>query len=266
MRPVQFLKDRLRSAGNLTSLSMTAVCRSSYLWLLHLDGAGLAWEYLRRNAVYIETWRRRPKTSKANAAQARLWGLKVLEDPSDDARVAQPHWTHDPQMIVQLVSARRGSRFDLWAMYGRKTLVQDEDGVVGVAAPDSAAGVRFRVSTPVLDGRPFAFAVPAGPGLGDRFADAERFQKRYAGAEPRIPQPRKSAFDQMHRLLALDALAAGLRGRQLAALIFGPIAEREWETDGRHRSNLRYLLRRAEEFRDGGYRALAGLPPAGEAA
>lgn len=245
---------------------MTAVCRSSYLWLLQLDGVGLAWEYLRRNDTYINTWRRRPKTVRLDIEHAKPWGLKALHDPSEDARVAQPLWVNDSHAVTPLIPSRRGPRFDLWALRGRKVLVQDEDGVVGIAAPDVATRVRFRVSKPVLDGEPFAFAVPPGTGLADRFADIERLQRRLAGAEPMVPQSRKSAFDQMHRLLALDALAAGLRGRQLAALIFGPIAEREWETDGRHRSNLRYLLRRAEEFRDGGYRALAGLPPAGEAA
>jgi hypothetical protein len=234
-------------------------CRSAYLWTLQLAGADLAWEYLRRNPVYVEAWRDRHKRAW-EADQAGVWGLQALEDPTLDARDAQPLWERDPDTAVQLIPHSGGGRFDLWSFRGRKVLIHDGAGVAGVVAPAAATGVRFRLSTPVLEGQPFAFAITPGPRLGERFRAAEWFQQRAAGGEPKASQPSKTALDHMRRLMALDAMAAGLRQRQIAGLVFGPAASDDWHADPRHRSNLRYLLRRAEALRDGGYRGLIGLP------
>ena len=233
-------------------------CRSAYLWTLQLDGAGLAWEYLRRNPNYVETWRGRRGSSEET--EAGVWGLRALEDPALDARDVQPIWAANRDTEVQLIPFSSGSHFDLWSFRGSKTLIHDGVGVAGVVAPATATGVRFRLSTQVLEGQPFAFAITPGPRLGERFRAAEWFQQRAAGGEPKAPQPSKTALDHMRRLMALDAMAAGLRQRQIGGLIFGVAAFDDWHTDPRHRSNLRYLLRRAEALRDGGYRGLIGLP------
>src|SRR5690606_29642 len=50
---------------------------TAYLYVLHLDGPSLAWEYLRRNPEYRRDWHehwRRPR-------QAQRWGLRLLENP-----------------------------------------------------------------------------------------------------------------------------------------------------------------------------------------
>src|SRR4051794_13650186 len=66
---------------------------AAYLYVLHLDGPALAWEYLRRNPDYRLDWhrhRRRPGTQ--HQLQAQRWGLHLLEDPFRDARDAHPDW------------------------------------------------------------------------------------------------------------------------------------------------------------------------------
>lgn len=61
---------------------------AAYLYILHLDGPALAWEYLRRNPDYRRDWLRRRR--RPDAAQA--WSLRLLEDPALDARDAHPAW------------------------------------------------------------------------------------------------------------------------------------------------------------------------------
>lgn len=56
---------------------------AAYLYVLHLNGSSLAWEYLRRNPEYRQDWHRR------RSQQARHWGLRLLEDPDLDARDAR---------------------------------------------------------------------------------------------------------------------------------------------------------------------------------
>ena len=51
---------------------------AAYLYVLHLNGPALAWEYLRRNPGYRRDWLRRRRWP--DAAQA--WGLRLLEDPA----------------------------------------------------------------------------------------------------------------------------------------------------------------------------------------
>ena len=63
---------------------------AAYLYILDLDAASLAWEYLRRNALYQADWRIRPRTARTRAAHR--WGLYLLENPLLDARQAQPLW------------------------------------------------------------------------------------------------------------------------------------------------------------------------------
>ncbi|MEN1565453.1 DUF6499 domain-containing protein, partial [Pseudomonas aeruginosa] len=55
---------------------------AAYLYVLHLDGPALAWEYLRRHPDYRRDWLRRRRQPEA----AHAWGLRLLEDPALDGR------------------------------------------------------------------------------------------------------------------------------------------------------------------------------------
>ncbi|MFU7548236.1 transcriptional regulator domain-containing protein, partial [Pseudomonas paraeruginosa] len=69
---------------------------AAYLYVLHLDGPALAWEYLRRHPDYRRDWRRR----RSDTAQR--WGLRLLENPTLDARDAHPAWFPDHDAVLQL--------------------------------------------------------------------------------------------------------------------------------------------------------------------
>lgn len=48
---------------------------AAYLYILSLDGPGVAWEYLRRNIGYAADWQRHANGSQAFRA-AEPWGLR----------------------------------------------------------------------------------------------------------------------------------------------------------------------------------------------
>ena len=62
-------------------MSSTAGPVAAYLYTLSLDGSGLAWEYLRRNADYPADWlrysrARSPATRARASRRAEPWGLR----------------------------------------------------------------------------------------------------------------------------------------------------------------------------------------------
>ncbi len=74
---------------------------AAYLYVLHLDGLALAWEYLRRHPDYRLDWRRRHRRPQAAQQTAQRWGLRLLEDPALDARDAHPAWLPGHAAVVQ---------------------------------------------------------------------------------------------------------------------------------------------------------------------
>lgn len=106
---------------------------AAYLYVLHLDGPALAWEYLRRNPDYRRDWlrrRRRPDTAQA-------WGLRLLEDPALDARDAHPAWFPDHDAVVQVYPdddpPPEAHAFEFWRVPGRKQLIHDGKRLVLVS-------------------------------------------------------------------------------------------------------------------------------------
>lgn len=61
------MKTNLDRAGASTAWRAQA----AYLYVLDLDGPALAWEYLRRNAVYQAAW-----LAQGRGVDAESWGLR----------------------------------------------------------------------------------------------------------------------------------------------------------------------------------------------
>jgi len=234
---------------------------AAYLYVLHLDGPALAWEYLRRNPEYRRDWLLRGDIPQV----AQRWGLRLLEDPAGDARDAQPNWLTDPDRLVQLCPVTGDSAgpdaFDLWQFPGHKRLAHDGERLVLTC---ELAGHVLRAAIPKAlgDGMAYAYAVRAGNRLGERWRAVERDFALWeaAGAELATvarQRPGRAALGHLRVLQALDGILAGASQREVAEVLFDPsiVAER-WSEGGDLRAQVRRLVRRGKTLMRGGYRRL----------
>jgi hypothetical protein len=238
---------------------------AAYLYVLHLDGPALAWEYLRRHPGYRRDWlRRRPRPDLAQA-----WGLRLLEDPALDARDAHPIWFPDHDTVLQLYPDAdplpNAAVFEFWRIPGHKQLTHDGKRLVLVSR-----GLRYRVrlvlAPGLAEGMPYLYAVRAclTPRASYRtiLAELDKLvtEDGFAPAAVARSRPTPSALLELHTLQALDATLAGASLRETAAGVFGAEAVAAgWYTDGGLRSRVRRLVRRGQSLMRGGYRRLTQI-------
>jgi len=187
---------------------------AAYLYVLHLDGPALAWEYLRRNPDYRRDWlrrRRRPDTAQA-------WGLRLLEDPALDARDAHPAWQPGQADVVQLYPDADPpvdtESFAFWRIPGHKQLLHDGKGLA-LTARSPGHCLRFALAPGLEDGMAVAYAHRGGaaaPARGHVFGAALADARR---------RPTPAALLELHTLQALDATLAGASLRDVAEGLFG---------------------------------------------
>lgn len=245
---------------------------AAYLYVLHLDGPALAWEYLRRHPGYRQAWR----AQAADAAQP--WGLRTLENPALDAREALPDWLNARACTICVIPdddpAPEASPFDLWRLPGRKQLQHDGHGLV-LAVHWPGCCVRLLLAPELRNGMPHAFAMRACQEPCTRYRDAANDLDQLVAAsrcEPSAstcPRPSPSAMQALLTLQALDASQAGASLREVAEGLFGSAdVASDWHADSALRARVRRLVQRGRALMDGGYRELAGLdqlasPPLG---
>lgn len=238
---------------------------AAYLYVLHLDGPALAWEYLRRHPGYCLAWH----TQGSETAQS--WGLRTLEDPALDAREALPDWLNAWACTICVIPdddpAPEASPFELWRLPGRKQLQHDGRGLV-LAAHWPGCCLRLMLSPELHDGMPHAFAMRACREPCVRYRDMANDLDQLAAAsrcEPSAatcPRPSQSALQALLTLQALDASQAGASLREIAKGLFGSTeVASDWHADSALRARVRRLVRRGRALVDGGYRELAGLDP-----
>lgn len=236
---------------------------AAYLYVLHLDGPSLAWEYLRRNPEYRRDWhlhRRRPP-------QAQRWGLRLLEDPDLDARDAHPDWFPDPLGTVLVLPDADpppdAMPFRLQDFPGEKRLLHDGHRLLLI---HSAAGrtLRFALSPELADGMAYVYAVRAGRRRERRWRNAEAtlaaldaMHAHNHDAGMARDRPGRTALLHMRTLQALDGVQAGASQRKVAEVLYGTdaVAER-WYSDGQLRAHVRRLIARGRRLMQGGYRRL----------
>ena len=231
---------------------------AAYLYVLHLDGLALAWEYLRRHPDYRLDWLRRHRRPQAAQQAAHHWGLRLLEDPALDARDAHPAWLPGHAAVVQLYPDADppldAATFAFWRIPGHKQLLHDGKGLALIARSPGRC-LRFALAPGLEDGMAVAYAhrgEAAAPTRG------HALQAALAAAKPR---PTPTTLLELHSLQALDATLAGASLRVIAEGLFGEDAAADWYSDGGLRSKVRRLARRGDALMRGGYRQLAQLPP-----
>ena len=135
---------------------------AAYLYVLHLDGPALAWEYLRRHPGYRRDWQRR----RRHPETAQRWGLRLLENPVLDARDAHPAWFPDHDGVVQVYPDADpppdAQRFAFWHIPGRKHLIHDGRRLV-LASRWAGCCLRLAFAPDLMDGMACAYAMRASP-------------------------------------------------------------------------------------------------------
>ena len=239
---------------------------AAYLYVLHLDGPALAWEYLRRNPDYRLDWLRRHRRPQV----VQHWGLRFLEDPALDARDAQPAWFPNHGGVLQVYPdadpPQDADAFEFWNVPGRKYLLNDGKSLV-LTAHWPGCCVRLALAPGLENGMAFLYAMRAcaAPCARYRALAAEldaltaATGTKPAGAARARPTP--AALQELHTLQALDATLAGATLREVAEGLFGVDAVTDWHSDGGLRSRVRRLVQRGDALMRGGYRRLAQLPP-----
>lgn len=244
---------------------------AAYLYVLHLDGPALAWEYLRRNSEYQRDWLS-PRDASAEVL-ACPWGLRLMEDPTRDAREAQPEWLPDPDGLVHLCPIEGASdgaaRFDFWRLPGHKHVTHDGERLFVTCEPVGHL-LRVIVPTALGDGVAYAYAVRADQRLGERWRAIGRELALWnaLGTSPAAlarDRPGRASLGHLHALQALDGVLAGASHREIARVLFGAsaVAER-WAEDSDLRAQVRRLIQRGQTLMQGGYRRLLQVSPSGK--
>jgi hypothetical protein len=238
---------------------------AAYLYVLHLDNASMAWEYLRRNSAYHKDWQRRDDGCEHEIA--RHWGLRTMEDPRRDACEAQPVWLSDPQGLVHLKTDEDplpdAPGFCLWQMPGRKRLTHDGKHVV-LTSQLPAGVLRLALSPQLGAAMPYSPAMRAGPASSARWAAAQSTLTLLEGGDQppamAAARPATTRLLNMRTLQAIDGRLAGATHREIAEVLFGPetVAQR-WRDDGELRAQIRRWLHRATSFIEGGYHQLLAV-------
>lgn len=236
---------------------------AAYLYVLHLDGPALAWEYLRRNPDYRRDWLRRRRQPKA----AQCWGLRLLEDPALDARDVHPAWFPDHDSVVQLYADAdpppAAVTFEFWRIPGSKQLLHDGKRLVLLTRQPGCC-LRLALAPGLDDGMAYACAIRACRLPCARYrALVVELDKLATASEVTAavrPRPSPATLTELHTLQALDATLAGASLREVAEGLFGAAAVVEgWYADGGLRSRVRRLVQRGRMLMRGGYRRLAQI-------
>lgn len=238
---------------------------AAYLYVLHLDGPALAWEYLRRHPDYRQDWRRRHRLDTAQR-----WGLRLLENPALDARDAHPAWFPDHDAVQQLYPDADpppdATAFSLWHLPGHKHLIHDGQRLLLVSHWTGGC-LRLTLAPDLADGMAYVYAVRASDASQARCRALSASLNQLAaaiGMRPVAltrPRPSLSNLLELHTLQAFDATLTGASLREVAEGLFGAEAVADdWHADSALRGRVRRLVRRGNKLMRGGYRRLAQLP------
>lgn len=230
---------------------------AAYIYTLHLDGPALAWEYLRRNRAYQRDWQ-----LHATPSSAQHWGLRYFEDSRLDARSAEPIWLDGTDTPIRLTTdlGQASNGFTLWSMPGHKRLFHD-GRYLRLMHTVGHQQVRLTLDSSVRDGQGVAYLISANARAHACWRAIEHYRQMLSASQsnhhPAMQRPDRTALLHMRSLQAIDGAMAGASHRAIALVLYGSDAvDARWDSDSELRSQVRYLLRRAQLFCNGKYREL----------
>ncbi|MFN4024172.1 MAG: DNA -binding domain-containing protein [Hyphomonas sp.] len=254
---------------------------ASYDYLASLSRDRWAWEYARRNdSLIADAAQRGPSDmseKRAPCADIRIlrsrvpqtlaerWGLVFMPGPELNGLEADAVWSHyvfPDQVEVDCTPRNPGQSCDIWdrtVPYCSITHVTDGAAREYLLIRRNGCIVQVRCTgMSLLSIEPVRMKlqisdIVAFEGKHKRQREALRLYRE----GPDLSAIRWTKTTQILRngVIALDCLKAGMSQREIASLIYGPGAVAgEWGTDvSALRASLRYVIRKAEGLRDGGY-------------
>ncbi|MEM6898158.1 MAG: DUF2285 domain-containing protein [Pseudomonadota bacterium] len=253
--------------------------RYDYLSRLSTDRWG--WEYARRNNDLKRDARTRSPEDmaerRAPCADIRIlhsrvpqtlaerWGLIFMPDPEQNAYDADAIWSlgaFPDQVEVNCSPRTPDQKCDIWdrtVPYCAITHVTDGHGREFLLVRGKGCVVQIQCTGSSLLGiEPVRMKLT----ISDIDAYERKLKTQKAALElygdgPDLSEPLWTKRTQILRngLIALDCLEAGLSQKEIAAVIYGgDVVSTSWGDDvSPLRNAIRYVIRKAEGLRDGGY-------------
>jgi len=187
---------------------------AAYAPLRHADRYFFAWEWLRRDPAYGEA-----AASDADPAQ---FGLAQYVAPATPVPAARPIWLRPLLPAVFRCRLRAGDASQVFAALPWSRAEVWKPGCVHYLLSDGLGAVRVDV----LEGRfpsqgsELVFEVEGPAGLADQLPQLERLRRLLRHETPSRRVSARSAR-WIAALRVHDALAAGARYREIAAILFG---------------------------------------------
>jgi hypothetical protein len=259
----------------------TSADTAPYDYLSRLSLDRWAWEYARRNDDLRHDASGRSDSdiseklapcapirllrSRVPQKLAERWGLVFMPDPGLNGINADAVWNHfvfPDQVEVNCTPRKPGQSCDIWdrtvhhcsithvtdSAAREYLLIRGKGCIVQVRCTGtshlSIEPVRMKMQTPNLIRL-------------DRKLKVQKEALRIFGKGPDTSAARWTKTTQILRngVIALDCLKDGMSQREIASLLYGPATvAADWGVDGSTlRASLRYVIRKAEGLRDGGY-------------
>lgn len=246
-----------------------------YLWRLAPDR--WAWEYLRRNPAFRldaatqsegDVSERmaacapvRCLRSRTPQTLAHRWGLLMMPDPREDGFGADVFWSpaaHPHQVEIHCAPRAPGETCDIFERtvpLCRITHYTDRQGREFLLLRGNGCAVQVRSrGLSLLGMEPVAMKLTLSDmSLYEKKLKVQRSARDLWGDDYTRQPPLWTKRTQILRdgLVALDSLELGLSQREIGAVLYGTeAAASDWAG---MRDTVRYLIRRAERLRDGGY-------------
>jgi len=250
--------------------------RYDYLWRMTPDR--WAWEYLRRNEEFLgdatafdradiseRTVCHNIRILKSRVPQtsAERWGLIMMPDPSKNAIDADVVWNEKafPDQVEINVIPRGGNNsceiYDTSVALARISHFTDSIGREFLLTRGNGCVFQTRCHGISLLGME---QVRMKLQISDfesynRKVKAQQEGMRVFGNDPEAETPKWTKRTHVLRdgLIALDSLKLGMSRREIAIILYGhDKIEAEWSS-GHLKDSVKYLVRKAEALRDGGY-------------
>lgn len=259
----------------------TNAALAAYDYLSRLSMDRWAWEYLRRNPRYRRDYALcaglAPSESMAPCAPIRMlkdrsgqglagrWGLVFMPDPGQGGFEADAVWNEAAfpgQVEIHCSPLGPDERCNLWERtlpITKITHISDRLDREYLLVRGKGCVVQVRCTgLPLIGLEPVRIKFTLSDiEAFERMATAQKGLLELYGEGPDLPAPLWTKTTQILRngLIALDGLARNMTRREIAVLLYGEArVSSDWNQEGGTlRDAVKYLVRKAEGLRDGGY-------------